>query len=112
MQPPVQRVVIGRCGGIVRGVCQEAPSPTGRALVFENRQARFSIIYKNLNSSRRAEVPTITLSGLSDTQKRALRIGRNRTNVWDYASVNSMRGSRREDLALHLTVKPTPAPAM
>jgi hypothetical protein len=27
--------------------------------------------------------------------------GRNRTNVWDYASVNSMRGSRREDLALH-----------
>ncbi len=34
------------------------------------------------------------------------RHGRNRTNVWDYASVNSMRGSRREDLALHPTVKP------
>jgi hypothetical protein len=33
--------------------------------------------------------------------------GCNRTNVWDYASVNSMRGSRREDLALHPTVKPT-----
>jgi hypothetical protein len=33
--------------------------------------------------------------------------GRNRTNVWDYASVNSMRGSRREDLVLHPTVKPT-----
>jgi len=33
--------------------------------------------------------------------------GRNRTNVWDYASVNSMQGSRREDLALHPTVKPT-----
>ena len=33
--------------------------------------------------------------------------GRNRTNVWDYASVNSFRGSRREDLALHPTVKPT-----
>jgi DNA modification methylase len=33
--------------------------------------------------------------------------GRNRTNVWEYASVNSMRGSRREDLALHPTVKPT-----
>lgn len=31
---------------------------------------------------------------------------RNRTNVWEYASVNSMRGSRREDLALHPTVKP------
>jgi DNA modification methylase len=34
------------------------------------------------------------------------RHGRNRTNVWDYASVNSMAGSRREDLALHPTVKP------
>lgn len=32
--------------------------------------------------------------------------GRNRTNVWDYPSVNSMRGTRREDLALHPTVKP------
>ena len=32
--------------------------------------------------------------------------GRNRTNVWDYPSVNSMAGSRREDLALHSTVKP------
>jgi len=35
------------------------------------------------------------------------RHGRNRTNVWDYASVNSFAGSRREDLALHPTVKPT-----
>ena len=35
------------------------------------------------------------------------RHGRNRTNVWDYASVNSFVGSRREDLALHPTVKPT-----
>jgi len=33
--------------------------------------------------------------------------GRNRTNVWDYACVNSFRGSRREDLALHPTVKPS-----
>ena len=35
------------------------------------------------------------------------RHGRNRTNVWDYASVNSLGGSRNEDLALHPTVKPT-----
>ncbi|MBV9076807.1 MAG: ParB N-terminal domain-containing protein [Methylobacteriaceae bacterium] len=35
------------------------------------------------------------------------RHGRNRTNVWDYASVNSFAGSRREDLTLHPTVKPT-----
>ncbi|TNE94824.1 MAG: DNA methylase N-4 [Rhodobacteraceae bacterium] len=34
------------------------------------------------------------------------RHGRNRTNVWDYASVNSLKGSRRADLELHPTVKP------
>ena len=34
------------------------------------------------------------------------RFGRNRTNVWEYASVNSMIGSRREDLSMHPTVKP------
>jgi len=35
------------------------------------------------------------------------RHGRNRTNVWDYPSVNTFNGSRRSDLALHPTVKPT-----
>lgn len=34
------------------------------------------------------------------------RHGRNRTNVWDYPSVNSLGGSRRQDLELHPTVKP------
>jgi DNA modification methylase len=34
------------------------------------------------------------------------RHGRNRTNVWDYASVNTFGGSRQRDLALHPTVKP------
>lgn len=34
------------------------------------------------------------------------RHGRYRTNVWDYASVNSLKGSRRQDLELHPTVKP------
>ncbi len=34
------------------------------------------------------------------------RHGRNRTNVWDYASVNSLAGGRRDDLELHPTVKP------
>lgn len=34
------------------------------------------------------------------------RHGRYRTNVWDYASVNSLKGSRRQDLDLHPTVKP------
>jgi DNA modification methylase len=33
--------------------------------------------------------------------------GRNRTTVWDYPSVNTFGGSRRRDLELHPTVKPT-----
>jgi DNA modification methylase len=32
--------------------------------------------------------------------------GRNRTNVWDYAGISSMRAGRLEDLAMHPTVKP------
>ena len=32
--------------------------------------------------------------------------GRNRTNVWEYASVNTFGSSRRRDLDLHPTVKP------
>src|SRR5712672_3005263 len=32
--------------------------------------------------------------------------GRNRTNVWPYAGVNSMRPGRMEELAMHPTVKP------
>ena len=34
------------------------------------------------------------------------RYGRNRTNVWDYAGANSLTGGRKQDLALHPTVKP------
>lgn len=37
--------------------------------------------------------------GLGDT-------GRYRTNVWDYAGVNSIRKGRSEELAMHPTVKP------
>jgi DNA modification methylase len=32
--------------------------------------------------------------------------GRHRTNVWDYAGVNTMRAERLEELAMHPTVKP------
>jgi hypothetical protein len=34
------------------------------------------------------------------------RYGRYRTNVWDYAGVNSMRAGRLDELAMHPTVKP------
>lgn len=36
------------------------------------------------------------------------RHGRNRTNVWEYAGVNSMRAGRLDELAMHPTVKPVP----
>ena len=32
--------------------------------------------------------------------------GRNRSNVWDYAGMNTMRAGRLEELAMHPTVKP------
>jgi DNA modification methylase len=32
--------------------------------------------------------------------------GRNRTNVWDYTGVNSLADGRRDELAMHPTVKP------
>ena len=32
--------------------------------------------------------------------------GRNRTNVWDYAGVNSFRSGRMDELQMHPTVKP------
>jgi DNA modification methylase len=34
------------------------------------------------------------------------RHGRNRTNVWDYGSVNTFVGNQKGDLKLHPTVKP------
>ena len=43
--------------------------------------------------------PHTNTFGLGDT-------GRYRTNVWDYAGVNTLRPGRAEELALHPTVKP------
>jgi len=45
------------------------------------------------------EAPHNNSFGLGET-------GRYRTNVWDYAGINSIGGGRAEDLALHPTVKP------
>ena len=43
--------------------------------------------------------PHINTFGLGDT-------GRYRTNVWDYAGVNTLRPRRHDELAMHPTVKP------
>ena len=34
------------------------------------------------------------------------RMGRYRTNVWEYAGVNTLRSGRLDDLSMHPTVKP------
>lgn len=34
--------------------------------------------------------------------------GRNRTNVWDYAGVNTFKSGRMDELSMHPTVKPVP----
>ncbi len=44
--------------------------------------------------------PHVNTFGLGET-------GRCRTNVWDYAGVNTFRPGRLEELELHPTVKPT-----
>jgi DNA modification methylase len=43
--------------------------------------------------------PHTNTFGLGDT-------GRYRTNVWDYPGINTLRGDRIEELAMHPTVKP------
>ena len=43
--------------------------------------------------------PHTNTFGLGDT-------GRYRTNVWDYAGINTLRAGRDEELAMHPTVKP------
>jgi len=45
------------------------------------------------------DAPHINTFGLGDT-------GRYRTNVWDYAGVNTFRSDREAELAMHPTVKP------
>lgn len=46
------------------------------------------------------DAPHVNTFGLGDT-------GRYRTNVWDYAGINSFGKNRDNDLAMHPTVKPT-----
>ena len=61
----------------------------------------------SLYRSKHEMVFVYRVPGASHTNTVELgRHGRNRTNVWDYASVNSLKGSRRQDLELHPTVKP------
>ncbi len=48
---------------------------------------------------KKGRAPHVNNFGLGDS-------GRYRTNVWDYAGVNTFSGTREEDLSMHPTVKP------
>jgi DNA modification methylase len=48
---------------------------------------------------KKGTAPHTNTFGLGDT-------GRYRTNVWDYAGINSMSATRAQELAMHPTVKP------
>jgi DNA modification methylase len=64
--------------------------------------------FESRRPSRPVHLQCVTYQGRSKTARhREVSDGRNRTNVWDCASVNSFKGSRREDLSLHPTVKPS-----
>jgi len=60
---------------------------------FYRSKHELIFVFKNGNA------PHINNFGLGET-------GRYRTNVWDYAGVNSLRPGRMEELAMHPTVKP------
>jgi DNA modification methylase len=49
---------------------------------------------------KKGDAPHVNTFGLGDT-------GRYRTNVWEYAGVNTFGRGRLEELAMHPTVKPT-----
>jgi DNA modification methylase len=60
---------------------------------FYRSQHELVLVWKN------GTAPHVNTFGLGDK-------GRYRTNVWNYAGVNSFRAGRMEELSLHPTVKP------
>jgi DNA modification methylase len=60
---------------------------------FYRSQHELVLVWKN------GTAPHVNTFGLGDK-------GRYRTNVWNYAGVNSFRADRMEELSLHPTVKP------
>ena len=61
---------------------------------FYRSKHELVFVFKN------GSAPHINIFGLGDG-------GRYRTNVWDYAGVNSFRRGRGQELGMHPTVKPT-----
>lgn len=82
-----------RCYGTRLNICVWAKSNAGMGSLYRS-QHELIVVYR---VGAAAHFNAVQLG----------KSGRHRTNVWRYDSVNTFRGSRRHDLALHPTVKPT-----
>lgn len=88
----------------LRAVGQEAYGLLLNLCVWNKSNAGMGSLYRSkhelISVYRVGEAPHLNTVELG-------RHGRNRTNVWDYPSVNTFQGNKRGDLKLHPTVKPT-----
>jgi DNA modification methylase len=77
----------------LKNICVWVKTNGGMGTFYRSRH-EFILVLK------KGESPHVNSFGLGDT-------GRYRTNVWEYAGVNTFRRGRLEELASHPTVKPT-----
>jgi len=76
----------------LKNICVWTKSNAGQGSFYRNAH-EFIFVFKNGNA------PHINNFGLGQN-------GRNRSNVWSYAGVNSFRAGRMDELEMHPTVKP------
>ncbi len=83
----------GRAGGCeLKNLCVWVKDNGGMGSLYRSRH-ELVFVFK---SGKGAHINNVALG----------KHGRYRTNVWDYAGVNSLRKDRMEELAMHPTVKP------
>lgn len=78
--------------GELKNICVWVKSNGGQGSFYRSAH-EFVFVYK------KGKAPHINTFGLGQN-------GRTRTNVWNYAGVNSFRAGRMDDLKMHPTVKP------
>ena len=83
--------------------CQEVIAELKNLCVWNKTNGGMGTFYRSKHELvfvwKVGTAPHVNTFGLGDG-------GRYRTNVWDYAGISSLSGSRCSDLAMHPTVKP------
>ena len=83
--------------------CQEVIAELKNLCVWNKANGGLGTFYRSKHELvfvwKVGTAPHVNTFGLGDG-------GRYRTNVWDYAGISSLSGSRCSDLAMHPTVKP------